>query len=83
MRHFLYRFRWLGIAIIAFIFGVIVFSATATSNKNFIRGQYGKKCYMVGSEHGNIKYPIYFETLDECLKSLGPQKPPDLHIEKL
>lgn len=32
----------------------------------YVAGKYGSLCYLVGNEHGNIKYPIYFNSLDKC-----------------
>lgn len=58
----------LAIIIVLICFGIGLFSFARRDG--FIRGQYGRKCYNVGSEHGNIKYPVYFETLEECLDSL-------------
>jgi hypothetical protein len=83
MRYIVKKFMWAWI-ILGFLLGASFFTAMATSNRNFVKGQYGHKCYLSGTEHGNIKYKIYFETLDECLKSLGNfQEDPDLHIEKI
>lgn len=61
-----------GLFIIGFIVGAIAaFSFVSYSNSNlFVRGIFGDKCYARGSEHGNIKHPLYFDTLDECLDSL-------------
>ncbi|MEE8151276.1 MAG: hypothetical protein V3T43_06130 [Nitrosomonadaceae bacterium] len=35
---------------------------------SFISGEYGTKCYNEGEEHGGIKYPVKFDTLEECLE---------------
>lgn len=61
------------IGIVAIILLVLASLAVAYAvNKGeYVRGEYGKKCYITGSQHGNIKYPIYYDTLAECLKSLG------------
>ncbi len=40
---------------------------------HYIAGKYGSKCYVEGSEHGNIKYPVEFESLDDCLEYINNQ----------
>lgn len=70
---FLTKHPRLPVIIAAVILGLVAFSISATSNNNFVRGKHGSKCYMEGTEHGNIRMPIYFETLEECLKSLSGQ----------
>ena len=32
----------------------------------YVAGKTGTRCYRSGYEHGNIKYHIYFKTLEEC-----------------
>lgn len=39
-------------------------------NHAIVKGKYGTKCYLAGQESNNIKYPVYFDSLDECMKSL-------------
>lgn len=62
------------LAVALLIMGAILFGAffiaQAVGKGEFVRGRYGTKCYITGSEHGNIEYPIYFDTVDECLRSL-------------
>lgn len=55
--------------ITAIMFGSFVLSY-ARIGGDFVRGKYGGKCYIVGSEHGNIEYPVYYDTVEECLESL-------------
>lgn len=57
------------LAMVLVVFGCF-FVARAVGDDEFVRGKYGAKCYIRGTEHANIKYPIYFDTLDDCLKSL-------------
>lgn len=35
--------------------------------RNYIAGKYGKKCYIEGEENKNIRYPIKFDTLSDCI----------------
>lgn len=37
---------------------------------DWVCGEYGSKCYIVGQEHGNIEYKVYFKTYGDCLKYL-------------
>lgn len=39
-------------------------------NETYVRGKYGKHCYTVKNMHPNIKRPIYFNSLNNCLNSL-------------
>lgn len=57
------------IFVIAFLTLCVLF-AFADRGTSFIRGEFGVKCYINGSEHGNIKYPIFFDSLEDCLASL-------------
>ena len=34
----------------------------------FVAGRTGKKCYTSDNYHGNIRYHVYFKTLEECEK---------------
>lgn len=36
----------------------------------FVRGEFGKKCYIEGQEHKNIKKPLFFNSIDLCTESL-------------
>lgn len=48
----------------------LFFVYKAHSNLLWVHGKYGEKCYLAGSEHKNIKYPVYFNTRQECLDDL-------------
>jgi len=50
------------------VFLVISFILGFNSGVKYIASKYGNKCYIVGQENGNIKYPIKFETLEDCLQ---------------
>lgn len=49
---------------------VSVFLLASDSKMVWVRGEYGKRCYEKGEEHKNIKYPVLFETLEDCLESI-------------
>ena len=34
----------------------------------YIKSRHGEKCYLEGQEHGNIKYPIEFKSLEDCIQ---------------
>lgn len=51
------------------VLGLLVMFAFAKQTTSYLKGKYGQKCYISGSEHKNIKYPIYYDTLDDCLAS--------------
>lgn len=34
----------------------------------YISGKYGTKCYPEGQAHGNIKYPVEFDNIEDCLE---------------
>lgn len=36
----------------------------------FVRGKYGSQCYREEKAHGNIEYPVYYESREECKNSL-------------
>lgn len=48
---------------------VIILSASILYSKTeiYICGEYGKYCYEQGKEHKNIRYPVKFNTLEDCL----------------
>lgn len=37
---------------------------------NFEKGKFGKKCYPFAQADKNIKYPLYFDTMENCQKTL-------------
>lgn len=39
----------------------------------YVKGRYGNVCYENGHSSGNIKYPVYFKTLEECAATLIPK----------
>lgn len=47
-----------------------LFAVYSFQKKTFVRGKYGSKCYTVKNMNKNIKYPIYFNSLHECLVTL-------------
>lgn len=34
----------------------------------YVRGRDGNHCYVRGQQNKNIKYPIYYKTLADCLR---------------
>jgi hypothetical protein len=36
--------------------------------------RYGEKCYIAGQEHGNIEYEMEFNSLENCLEFVNPEK---------
>jgi len=61
--------------IIYFFIALIVvigtlFAVYSFQNKTYIRGKYGEHCYTIKNKHPNIKHPIYFSSLQDCLNSL-------------
>ena len=69
--------------ILGFILGMALFTAKAMSDDVFIKGEYGHKCYIKGTAHGNIEYPIYYKTVEDCLKSLNVYDEVNLHVERI
>lgn len=43
----------------------------AMSRLDYTRGKFGDKCYPKGEEHGNIKYRLYYTSLEDCESSLN------------
>lgn len=59
------------IVIAIIVFGLITFTQLSKEeNSIFVRGVYGSKCYPKGFENKNIKHPLYFDSLNECIASL-------------
>lgn len=69
--------------VLGFICGALLFTVYANEKAEFLKGKYGHKCYMRGSEHGNIEYPIFFESVDDCLKSIKEYQDVNLHVERI
>lgn len=65
------------VTIIAIIIGLgaIFFLVTAEAELEWIHGtRGGEKCYLKGTEHGNIKYPSApFKSYTACWESLQKQ----------
>ena len=65
------QFRLLLILVLVEVIAVAgLFTVHRAGEGEYVRGKFGEKCYHIGSEHGNIKYPIFYPSLDDCLKSL-------------
>ena len=62
--------RYAALFLVVVLFAMGVTYAKDLSDRNFVRGKYGDKCYVVGTEHRNIEYPIYYTSLDDCLAAL-------------
>lgn len=39
--------------------------------EEWVAGQYGKYCYEENEMPGTIKKPVYFDSLDDCLKFIS------------
>ncbi len=61
----------MGIAVsLAILLGLaITFIQAKETDPSYVRGEYGSHCYPANEYHGNIKFLLKFETLEECLKS--------------
>ena len=55
----------LTIALLITMFCSFIFAKKV--DDSYISSRYGTKCFAIGQEHKNIKYPILFESLDDCL----------------
>lgn len=60
----------IGIIITMFIIFVIAYMVLGYKTQTYVRGKYGKHCYTVQNQNKNIKHPIYFKSLQECLETL-------------
>lgn len=40
------------------------------NEKTYVRGVFGSKCYQAKEKHGNIQYPLYYKTYEECIESI-------------
>ena len=63
-------YKILYITFVALALGLLVMFAFAKQTTSYLRGEYGEKCYVKGSEHKNITYPIYYDSWEDCLASL-------------
>lgn len=48
-----------------------VYAYRKNPEPDYVRGKYGKFCYETNHAPKNIKYFIYFNSREECLKSIG------------
>lgn len=47
-----------------------LFAAYSFQRHTYVKGKYGQKCYTIENMNRNIKYPIYFDSLEDCLNTL-------------
>lgn len=62
--------RKLIISLLFFFIFALVFIFAYVLQYDYVRGRTGEHCYPIKEKHGNIKYPLYYKTLEECLNSL-------------
>ena len=51
-------------------FGAFLSSSFIHGGLEWVRGEYGDKCYPKGTEHANIRHKLYYPTFDACVASL-------------
>jgi hypothetical protein len=49
---------------------IATYSLFGRPSYQYVRGRYGKICYIKGHESKEIRYPVYFKTLDDCKNSI-------------
>lgn len=61
-------------AVVGFVIVAGAYAYTQDKQLEYVRGQHGDICYLRDFANKNIKYPLYFRTIDECVASLKGQK---------
>lgn len=56
-------------AVIVSLLAIIIFSPA--HEREFVRGKYGSYCYTVETANRHITTPLYFNTYQDCMASLG------------
>ena len=56
---------YIAIVLCSILFLVIWVLGVSYGSK-YVSSEYGYKCYLKGEAHGNIEYPAYFETMEDC-----------------
>lgn len=61
------------VCLIGIVLGLmaVFFLVNAHASLEWVHGKYGEKCYIKGTEHKNIRYPVYFDSREECLRDLA------------
>lgn len=54
------------VVVLVFILLGLFWAVNAQNDLEWVHGKYGEKCYIKGTEHKNIKYPVYFDSYEEC-----------------
>ena len=62
------------LAVIFMIVANIAYGFYLSNNQKWLAGKTGTHCYSRNNGHGNIKYNVYFETLEECEKYVERNK---------
>lgn len=63
--------RILAVIIVTWVVWILSSNAIVNYEHPAVRGEFGKICYFVGSEHKNIKKPLYFDSIELCQESLS------------
>lgn len=58
------------VVVLVIVTAILVYNKWVMSAHVYVRGVYGNRCYPLHMANLNIRYPVYFNNLDDCVKTL-------------